>query len=314
MEASDTHENNTNNQQSNTTQGTNESHKGDKGKKVVTSQPQIIDTLLNDSDSLNEDDNEDNNGISNDDDKAHVTIAATLNSRANNQNEFLPSKPNSIIESRTGNQVDFTSPRKILSRPNSALLGINSQDEHFSSLRTVLESNSKPNSRTLLDVNNQNDDYSISLGSNSRFQSCVNSQDDDYCIPLRRTNIPNYYPLSRTLYSKPTRPSPLGSSANVLNIHNNTFNNNSTHLINEEIPSPFNEMTIYQLCSWLCMNPNVLQLANNMHLSMQTPVIEGSRFMSSISTGSLIPTSNQENKTKACRDFLEELKCLFLRI
>ncbi|PKC13239.1 hypothetical protein RhiirA5_410833 [Rhizophagus irregularis] len=334
VEALDTHENNTNNQQCNTsTQGTNKSHKGDRGKKVVTPQPQIIDALLNDSDSLNEDDNEINNDISNDGDKAHETITptrpiptiekeanhqngkeiemnrrtmsvleesilrpATLDSRANNQNEFLPSNPNLIMESRTGSQVDFTSPRKILSRPNSALLGINSQDdEHFSSLRMTLGSNS--NSRTPIDVNNQNDDYSIPSGTNSRFQSCINSQDDDYYIPLRRTNIPNHYPLSRTLYSKPTRPSPLGSSANVLNIHNNAFNNNTTHtthIINEEIPDPFNEMTIYQLCSWL--------------------FIEGSRFMSSNSNGSSIPTSSQENKTKACRDFLEELKCLFLRV
>jgi len=99
----------------------------------------------------------------------------------------------------------------------------------------------------------------------------------------------------------------------MLNIPNNTFNANYFSN-NEEIPSPFNEMTIYQLCLWLCKNPNILQLANNMHLSMQTPVVEGLRFSPSISTGSLITTSNQEIKTKVCRDFLEELKCLFLRV
>ncbi|RIB06935.1 hypothetical protein C2G38_2215838 [Gigaspora rosea] len=49
-----------------------------------------------------------------------------------------------------------------------------------------------------------------------------------------------------------------------------------------------------------------------MHLSIQIPVVEESQFMSSISLG---PTTvkNQENKTKACRDFLEKLKYLFLR-
>ncbi|PKY52744.1 hypothetical protein RhiirA4_470569 [Rhizophagus irregularis] len=145
VKASDIHENNTNNQQCNTsTQGINKSHKGDRGKKVVTPQSQIIDALLNDSDSLNEDDNEINNDISNDSDKAHETITPTRpiptiekeanhqnDSRANNQNEFLPSNPNLIMESRTGSQVDFTSSKKILSRPNSALLGINNQDDKY---------------------------------------------------------------------------------------------------------------------------------------------------------------------------------------
>ena len=52
-----------------------------------------------------------------------------------------------------------------------------------------------------------------------------------------------------------------------------------------------------------------------MHLSMQTPVIEGSRFTPSVSPGlpGLLITPNQENKKASC-DFLEELKCLFLRV
>ena len=83
--------------------------------------------------------------------------------------------------------------------------------------------------------------------------------------------------------------------------------------INEITPSPFNEMTIYQVCSWLCENPNILQLANNMQLSTQVPAVDGSQFMPSISSGLLTTLQNQDNKTKACRDFLEELKCLFLR-
>jgi hypothetical protein len=142
----------------------------------------------------------------------------------------------------------------------------------------------------------------------------VNNQDDNYFIPSgRRTNGLDYHDYS--LYSRPTQSSPFKSGANTLNILNNTFNNNANHLnTNEEIPSPFNEMTIYQLCSWLCKNPNVLQLANNMHLSMQTPVVKGSQFIPSISAAGSITTSNQENKSKVCRDFLEELKCLFLRV
>ena len=80
--------------------------------------------------------------------------------------------------------------------------------------------------------------------------------------------------------------------------------------ISEVIPLPFNEMTIYQLCSWLCMNPNILQLANNMHLSMQTPAVEALLFISSGFT----LLQKQDNKVKTYCDFLEELKCLFLHI
>ena len=49
---------------------------------------------------------------------------------------------------------------------------------------------------------------------------------------------------------------------------------------------------------------------------MQILVIERSRFTSFISPGlpGLLPVLNQEDKSKACRDFLEKLKYLFLRI
>ncbi|CAG8742677.1 15931_t:CDS:2, partial [Funneliformis mosseae] len=49
---------NTNNRESNTIKGTEQSNKSYKRKKVITPQPQIIDELLNDSDSPNEDDND----------------------------------------------------------------------------------------------------------------------------------------------------------------------------------------------------------------------------------------------------------------
>ena len=97
----------------------------------------------------------------------------------------------------------------------------------------------------------------------------------------------------------------------IPNQNNNIPNFNT---INEIIPAPFDEMTIYQLCLWLCMNLNVLQLANSMNLSMQTSVVEGSRFMPSTSIGFLAMLQSQENKIKASHDFLEELKCLFLHV
>ena len=53
-----------------------------------------------------------------------------------------------------------------------------------------------------------------------------------------------------------------------------------------------------------------MQLANNMHLSMQMSVVDGSRFVLS---NLLTMPQKKENKTKESLDFLEELKCLFLR-
>ncbi|RIB21586.1 hypothetical protein C2G38_2299389 [Gigaspora rosea] len=111
-----------------------------------------------------------------------------------------------------------------------------------------------------------------------------------------------------------------GVGDNMMNIQmnhtHNVMNNSTIHFdtIDNAVPSPFNKMTIYQLCSWLCENPNVLQLANNMNLSMQAPVIEGLQLMPSTSPGSLTMQQPREDKTKACRDFLEELKCFFLRV
>ncbi|RIB27322.1 hypothetical protein C2G38_2029473 [Gigaspora rosea] len=73
-------------------------------------------------------------------------------------------------------------------------------------------------------------------------------------------------------------------------------------------------MSIYQLCLWLCKNSSVLQLANNMHLSIQTPVVEGSQFMPFTFSGSSTTLQSQGDKIKANHNFLEELKCLFLRV
>ncbi|CAG8703944.1 2432_t:CDS:2, partial [Rhizophagus irregularis] len=84
------------------------------------------------------------------------------------------------------------------------------------------------------------------------------------------------------------------------------------------LPSCFNDMdTIFQLATWLCANPNVLQFANAIYSSMQTSLANGQQFTSSNLTN---PTKLQlqstlhEDKSKVSRDFLEELKCLFLRV
>lgn len=108
------------------------------------------------------------------------------------------------------------------------------------------------------------------------------------------------------------------------------------------LPASFCDMgNIHQICSWLCANLSILLLAYNLYLSMQTPVATSFNLVTpnvnsaTLATG--IPQAlRQEDRvnttiiyfvissccyclitciiqTKANRDFLEELKCLFLR-
>lgn len=70
---------------------------------------------------------------------------------------------------------------------------------------------------------------------------------------------------------------------------------------NVVVPSPFNKMTTYQLCSWLCANPNVLQLANSMHVSMQVPIANGGQLaLSSTNSSNLsnIPQNRDDKVSK----------------
>ncbi|CAG8711494.1 3381_t:CDS:2, partial [Cetraspora pellucida] len=212
-------------------------------------------------------------------------LATILEMESNNQNMSMP---NSRDDNQ--NQDDIISSNRILSsRPISI-----SDSREDSPIRY----------RSTLALKSRNEIDFLNRTSRTASDSRVNSQFD-------------YVSLNDTLRSRPT--SPLRSRNNAMNILRNDNNNATTNSIhhfdttNKVVPSSFNEMTIYQLCSWLCENPKVLQLANNMHLSMQMQVVEGSQFMSSAFSG-LNTMPNQENKTKACRDFLEELKCLFLRV
>lgn len=95
-------------------------------------------------------------------------------------------------------------------------------------------------------------------------------------------------PRATNIFNDTSIPSYISNTSNNIFGH---FNKN-----NIVIPSPFNEMTIYQLCSWLCANPNILQLANNIHLSMQVPVADGGQFTTSVSSNLSIMPQNQDNK------------------
>ena len=60
------------------------------------------------------------------------------------------------------------------------------------------------------------------------------------------------------------------------------------------LPRLFHDMdTIYQLCSWLCANPNVLQFAYTMYQSMQTQVNGSFHISSTLSTA--LQAQNQDN-------------------
>ncbi|CAB4435209.1 unnamed protein product [Rhizophagus irregularis] len=84
------------------------------------------------------------------------------------------------------------------------------------------------------------------------------------------------------------------------------------------LPSCFNDMdTIFQLATWLCANPNVLQFANAIYSSMQTSLANGQQFTPSNlanPTALQLQSPLQEDKLMTSRNFLEELKCLFLRV
>ncbi|KAF0541216.1 hypothetical protein F8M41_005596 [Gigaspora margarita] len=53
---------------------------------------------------------------------------------------------------------------------------------------------------------------------------------------------------------------------------------------------------------------------NTMNILMNDIFVEGSKLMSSILPGSTMIQNQENNKSKDCRDFLEEIKCLFLHV
>jgi hypothetical protein len=97
---------------------------------------------------------------------------------------------------------------------------------------------------------------------NTRNNMSFNGDDDDFF----RLNAPNMF-----------RPN---------NIRSFQSNNNEPTL-----PAPFHGMdNVNQICSWLCKNPNILLLAYNIYLSMQTPVANGFNFISNFNSTMLATT------------------------
>lgn len=66
--------------------------------------------------------------------------------------------------------------------------------------------------------------------------------------------------------------------SNVRSYDNDVFHSNTTNTFRRTesnqstLPAAFGDMTnVHQICLWLCENSNILLLAYNMYLSMQTP-------------------------------------------
>ncbi|CAG8552259.1 21307_t:CDS:2 [Racocetra persica] len=216
-----------------------------KQESVVFQPLQIITEFLNDDISNIIGDN-----ISNDDVAQGFTT--TQETEFNSQNTLmLNSRGNNC------NQDDFISSNRIAF---SRFMSIpDSREDSLILYRSMLALES----RNGIDLNRASE-----IVSNSR----ANSQFD-------------YVFLNNTSRSRPI--SPLRSRNNTMNILRNDTHDvetNSIHhfdITNKVVPSPFNEIMIYQLCLWLYENSKVLQLANYMHLSIQMQIIEGSQFMSS---------------------------------
>ncbi|POG70962.1 hypothetical protein GLOIN_2v1775382 [Rhizophagus irregularis DAOM 181602=DAOM 197198] len=132
----------------------------------------------------------------------------------------------------------------------------------------------------------------------------------------------SYFRLSLNTTPCSNRPNNTYSSSRTRNIDNDDIRSTLRKSYNPESapPVPFRDMVnVHQICSWLCVNSDILLLAYNMYLSMQTPAantfnIISPNFNSSTLASGVPQMPKQEDRVKANRDFLKELKCLFLRV
>lgn len=90
------------------------------------------------------------------------------------------------------------------------------------------------------------------------------------------------------LHLNNTTPRSTSQSNTRFNDNNDVFRLNTTNTFRRTsesnqstLPTAFNDMSnIHQICSWLCENPNILLLAYNIYLSMQTPIGNAFNFTS----------------------------------
>ncbi|RIA96603.1 hypothetical protein C1645_815296 [Glomus cerebriforme] len=279
----------------------------------------------NDQNNGQNDDNSQNNGQSNDDgqNNGQSNDDNQNNSQNNddgqNNSQSNDDGPDSDDDSFSGNDYNgfndnsnnfndgFNNNYNDLNDDEEAAeMGTNNQNSRSNILQSGLTnmiSSKITDSRSSSHILN---DYTPSRTRDSRsdrnFKMISEKSTFDY-MPLNgaRSSIPranspfDYIPSNRTA----SRLIPLGPKNNTINIFNNitlTQDVMNFNTVGKIIPSPFNEMTTYQLYSWLCANPNVLQMTINMNSLMKTMATKGLQTITTISNGFSI--SSQEDKKR----------------
>ncbi len=119
--------------------------------------------------------------------------------------------------------------------------------------------------------NHFNNTFPSTLHSNNT-RTRSNDDDDD----VFHLNIPNMFHSNTSFFT---------NDNDIRSTFQTSYNTEST------FPTSFHDMVnVHQICLWLYANPNILLLAYNMHLSMQTSVANVFNFISSNFNSSVLAT------------------------
>jgi hypothetical protein len=150
----------------------------------------------------------------------------------------------------------------------------NSNEASGSYSRSRLNTTPRPN------ANRPNNTPPPTPRSNNTRNSYTRFNDDD---DVFRSNTPNLFRSNTSLFTND-------------NDSRSTFQ--TSYNAEHTLPASFHDMVnVHQICSWLCANPDILLLAYNMHLSMQTPVTSTFNSISSSALATGVPQMpSQEDK------------------
>lgn len=154
----------------------------------------------------------------------------------------------------------------------------------------------------------------------NQFNRSVTNSEREPLAPINNNRIHNILDCSRLNTKSPpnntvfrlntqnvfhSNTSPPNNTTNVFRLntqnvfHSNTPNDSdarsplrTSYNAEPTLPAPFFDMAnVYQICSWLCANPNILLLAYNLYMSMQTPVANSFNFATPNFNSSTLATS-----------------------
>ncbi|PKY60621.1 hypothetical protein RhiirA4_484524 [Rhizophagus irregularis] len=218
---------------------------------------------------------------------------------------------NEILEDSDYDDLDSAS----APRPESRSLNTSALLRDIHKNMDEFDSTSASYPESLQGINRNIDDLENSLA-----PSCPRFRNSDLSTPLREVS----------------RSRNLDTSTPLREVHRNTdeFDSVSAHLrsgsrdlntpaslclINTSasptLPPCFNDIdTIFQLTTWLCANPNVLQFANNaIYSSMQTSLANGQQFTpSNLANPTALQLQSPLQVDKS--QFFRRTKCFFLRV